>query len=136
MAARTKGTSLETIEAFLKELSHPLLDEIHDLRDVILGSDPAIGEAIKWSAPSFHTSEHFATTRLNGKPALQLILHLGAKKGVLPAGAIKDPGNLLKWLGPDRACITFDGHGSVSAVSLQLQEIIRQWLIHVPGHTA
>lgn len=122
-----------TVDDFLAALDHPLLDDIHELRRLILGVSPSIGEEIKWNGPSFHTSEHFATMRLHGKPPLQLILHLGVKKQIMPAGAISDPGKLLKWLAPDRACINFETAGSVAAKRQQLRTIVRQWMAHVPG---
>ena len=93
----------------------------------------SIGEELKWNAPSFHAGEHFATMRLNGKPPLQLILHLGAKKSAMPAGAIDDPEGLLRWLGPDRACVGFAGPGAVAARADALRAILRQWLPHVPA---
>ncbi len=129
----TRGnTGTAAVEAYLAGLDHPRLDDIRALRRLILETDPAIGEAIKWNAPSFHLGEHFATMRLNGKPPLQLILHLGAKnRQPLPAGAIADPAGLLKWLGPDRACIDFAEPGSVEAWRDRLQAILRQWMVHV-----
>ncbi len=133
MATRKNSVPARSVDDFLVDLDHPLKDEIHRLREVILRSDPSIGESIKWNAPSFHTSEHFATMRLNGKPPLQLILHLGAKKSAIPTGAVQDPGKLLTWLGPDRACVNFGEHRAVATSSHQLQAIIRQWLDHVPG---
>lgn len=121
------------VDAYLAELEHPLIADIQALRRLILGIDPSIGEAIKWNAPSFHTSEHFATMRLHGKPGLlQLILHLGTKKQQMPADAIDDPDALLKWLGPDRACVDLSTPGSVAAQRKTLQAILRQWLAHVP----
>lgn len=133
MSTRTRATAGMRVDAFLRELAHPQLADIHALRRLILGTDPAIGEAIKWNAPSFHTGEHVATMRLQGKSGLQLILHLGARKQAIPPGAIDDPDQLLRWLGPDRVCIELGTPGSVSRVAPALQAIIRQWLRHVPA---
>ena len=124
--------SARAVADFLRSLSHPQLADIRALRDAILGADPAIGEAIKWNAPSFCTTEHFATMRLHGKAGLQLILHLGVGKRAIPPGAIDDPDHLLRWLGPDRACVELGTPGSVSRVAPALQAIIRQWLRYVP----
>ena len=74
----SKGST--AVDALINKLDHPLIAEIRALRELILGVDPKIAEEIKWNSPSFYTTEHFATLRLNGKPPLQLILHLGAKK--------------------------------------------------------
>jgi hypothetical protein len=49
------------VETFLGALDHPRKPEIVALRRIILGVDSSIREDIKWNAPSFHTTEHFAT---------------------------------------------------------------------------
>ena len=130
--AKKKSAGTPSVDAYLATLDHPRLPDILALRALIRDLDPAIGEEIKWNAPSFFTTEHFATMRLVGKPPLQLILHLGAKKQTMPGGAIDDPSKLLTWLGPDRACINFDEEGAVTAHRDALQAVVRQWLTHVP----
>lgn len=70
--------------------------------------------------------------RLNRKPPLQLILHLGAKKKSIPVGAIEDPQAILKWLGPDRAVVNLPTSESFAQVRKPLVAVIRQWLQHVP----
>jgi len=132
MATLSDKTGTAVVEAYLAALDHPRLANVRMLRQHILDVDPAIGESIKWNAPSFHTTEHFATMRLAGKPPLQLIVHLGAKsKQAIPAGAVADPEHLLKWLGPDRACVDFKDTDSVNAMHGPLQAILRQWMAHV-----
>ncbi len=123
----------ESVQAYITRLQHPLLDDVIALRKLILLADRSIGESIKWNAPSFYTTVHFATMRLSGKPPLQLILHLGAKKQVMPTGAIADPDSLLTWLGPDRACVSFPTVGSVAAKRGQLTAILKQWIRQVPS---
>ena len=121
-----------TVQSFIDALDHPLKGEIIVLRQLLLNTDPTISEEIKWNAPSFRTSEHFATMHLRAKDSLQLILHLGAKsKRAVPSGAIADPENILKWLGPDRASVTFTGSGGLAQKGDALVAIIRQWITHV-----
>lgn len=121
-----------TVQSFIAALDHPLKDEVVALRQLLLSVDPAISEEIKWNAPSFRTSEHFATMHLRAKDSLQLILHLGAKsKRVIPPGAIADPEKLLKWLGPDRASVRFTGADDLAQKGDALVAIIRQWITHV-----
>lgn len=122
-----------TVDSFLATLDSPHLPTIHALRAVIRSASPEIGEGIKWNAPSFHTTEHFATMRISGPRPLQLILHLGAKKSAMPAGAIEDPTGLLTWLGPDRAVIPFAGPEAVADSADALRELLRQWMRYVPG---
>ena len=130
--AEKKRKPATTVESFLAALEHPLKREIVALRKLPMGIDPAISEEVKWNAPSFRTSEHFATMHLRARDSLQLILHLGARtKGSIPEGAIPDPDGLLKWLGPDRASVSFRGREDLAAKSEALTAIIRQWIRHV-----
>ena len=124
-------TNSQTAEQFIDGLDHPLKAEIASLRHLILGIDPSISEEVKWNAPSFRTSEHFATMNLRGKNGLLLILHLGAKKRSLPAGAIDDPGGILEWLGPVRASVSFASEDDIAVKKPALTNIVRQWLQYV-----
>ena len=133
MPAKPSKNESQNVEMYVAKLQHPLLDDVIELWKLILQADHSIGESIKWNAPSFYTTEHFATMRFSGKPPLQLILHLGAKKQTMPADAIADPGGLLTWLGPDRASVNFPTAGSVAAKRSQLTAILKQWIRHVPA---
>lgn len=121
-----------TVQAFISALDHPHKDAIVALRQLLLSADPAISEEVKWNAPSFRTSEHFATMHLRGQDSFQLILHLGVKSGrKVPKDAIADPDKLLRWLGPDRASVTFVGAGDLANKRDTLVAIVRQWIEHV-----
>ena len=114
----------------LAALDHPHTSEILALRRIILGADARIGEEIKWNAPSFYTTEHFATFQLRAKGGACIILHLGAKPrdSALSSDAIDDPGRLLKWLAKDRASATFRDLADVDARATAFAQIIRQWI--------
>lgn len=121
-----------TVQAFIAELDHPLKPAIAALREVLLGADVGIAEEIKWNAPSFRTSEHFATMHLRARDSLQLILHLGARsKRVVPRDAIEDPHGLLKWLGPGRASVTIASQEDLQRKKAPLVAIVQQWITHV-----
>jgi hypothetical protein len=67
------------VDAFLRELSHPMKDEIVEVRAAILASDEQITEHIKWKAPSFcYHGDDRVTFRLLPE-GLQLVFHRGAK---------------------------------------------------------
>ncbi|MEW5930170.1 MAG: DUF1801 domain-containing protein [Gemmatimonadota bacterium] len=119
------------VESFLAALDHPRKPEILALRRVILGADPAIAEGIKWNAPSFRTSEWFATFHLRAKDGVQVILHLGAKKRDAPAPATADPESLLERLGADRASVKFRGLADVEARGPAFAAVVREWIQHV-----
>ncbi len=129
-APKAKGQS---VDEFLLTLEHPLKPEIIALRQIILATDPQIGEEIKWNVPSFHTSEHFATFHLRAKTGVQIIFHLGAKqretatKGI----TIADPASMLTWLAKDRASLTFHNLAEINARRADLENLIRAWIQHV-----
>ncbi len=115
---------------FLRTLDHPGKAQVEAVRRIILGVDPAIREAIKWNAPSFFTSEHFATFTLRGSDRVRLILHLGAKvRDTAKTGIdIPDPAGLLEWAARDRAIVTFVDAADVEARREPLRDILRAWI--------
>ncbi|HEX7239508.1 MAG TPA: DUF1801 domain-containing protein [Longimicrobiaceae bacterium] len=121
------------VEALLASLDHPRLREIRAVRQLILGADPAISEGVKWNAPSFRTSEWFATFHLRAKDGVQVILHFGAKKRDTTAAraAIADPESLLEWLAADRATARFRDMDDVEAKRNAFAAVVRQWIGHV-----
>lgn len=123
----------ESVETFLALLDHPSKQEILALRQIILAADPTIAESIKWKAPSFYTSEHFATMNLRVKTGIGVILHFGAKKSDISTSgvAIPDPDSLLAWLAKDRATVTFRDLNDIAARRSAFTKLIRQWIKHV-----
>lgn len=131
-AKHSAGTdSTETVDTFMSTLDHPCKAEIEALRKIIRGAHPSIAEGIKWNAPSFRTTEYFATTHLRAKAGIGLILPLGAK--AKPAGgmSIKDPDKLLQWLAKDRAMVTFTDLKDIGARKTALESIVLQWIGHL-----
>lgn len=129
--SRTDTT--EAVDELMKSLVHQHKDAIAHLRRSILGIDAAIAEGVKWNAPSFRTTEYFATTNLRTKGGVGMILHFGAKVRDLPAGGvqIKDPEKLLRWLAKDRAAIEFADVDDVKNKKRAVEQIVRQWIKHV-----
>lgn len=117
----------------LAELKHPCDSEIRKIRELILAVDPGIKDSVKWNAPSFFTSEHFATFHLRAKKGVQLVLHMGARPrpGAGVRGAIPDPHGLLSWRADDRATVSFSGPADVAAKGAALQQIIRAWIVQL-----
>ncbi|WP_437963787.1 DUF1801 domain-containing protein [Sorangium sp. So ce260] len=126
----TSSRTHPAVIAFLRELDHPLKQEIEALRQIILGVSPDIREEIKWNAPSFRTAEHFATFNLRTRDRVRLILHLGAKvKDTATKGIdIADPAGLLEWLAKDRCLVTFSDGKDIQAKRPALEAILRAWI--------
>lgn len=103
------------------------------LRQLILGADPRITEEIKWNAPSFRTTEHFATFQLRAKDGVQIIFHLGAKvRETATTGIpIADPAVLLTWLAKDRAAVSFHNLAEIQAKQAAFTDLVRAWIMQV-----
>ena len=127
---RKPAGSTQAVDAFMLQLEHPHKPAIELLRKLMLGVDASIHEGIKWNAPSFRTSEYFATTHLRSKQGVGLILHLGAKVREPADGAvaIDDPDKLLKWLGKDRAMLEFASADELEGKEPALIAVLRQWI--------
>ena len=123
----------EAVDKFMATLEHPFKAEIEAIRRLMLGVDPSVREGVKWNAPSFRTTEYFATTNLRSRAGVSIILHLGAKVRKLPADGVRidDPTKLLKWLGKDRAMVEFGNSRDLGEKAAAFQLILRQWIKYV-----
>src|SRR5262245_61644572 len=117
------------VVAFLRELDHPLKEEIEAVLKIILGANPAIGEGIKWNSVSFRTTEYFATIHLRSTDRVQLVFHRGAKaKDNAKDMTIPDPNGLIKWLAKDRCLVTLGAGKDIAANRRALETIVREWV--------
>ena len=130
---RTAADSTPAVDAFMAALAHPMKREVEAIRRLVLAVDPTIAEGVKWNAPSYRTTEYFATTNLRDRGGVGVILHLGAKVRPLPSGGmpIDDPTGLLTWLAGDRASVTFRDHDDLRAKQPAFAAVLRQWIAHV-----
>jgi hypothetical protein len=87
--------------------------------------------SVKWNAPSYRTTEYFATTHLRATDGIGIVFHLGAKVRDTPAFQLENPQGLLKWLAKDRALMNFAGIHDVKAHEAAIQAIVRQWILSV-----
>jgi len=123
------GRTDPAVDAFLADLDHPLKAEIEAVRALILGLGPEVGEGIKWKAPTFRTTDDFATVNLRSLGSLQMILHLGAKvRPGMETPLIDDPAGLLKWLAADRAMATLGAGETFRANVPAFEAVLRQWI--------
>jgi len=129
----TPADTSEAVDKFMATLEHPMKAVIEAIRRLMLDVDPGIREGIKWNAPSFRTTEYFATTNLRSRAGVGIILHLGARVRKLPAGGVEidDPTKLLKWLGKDRAMVEFGNSRDLGEKATAFQSVLRQWIEHV-----
>lgn len=127
---RAAAADASEADALVAALDHPHTPAIQALRAIIRGVDPRITERVKWNAPSFATTEHFATFHLRHRAGVQVVLHLGAKPrpDADVRTAVADPSGLLAWRGPDRATVTFADRADVEAKRAAFEAVLRQWV--------
>lgn len=131
MSIHTKKTDTSAaVDQFMTALDHPFKAEIQAIRELALGLAPEVREGIKWNAPSYRTSEYFATTNLRVKDGIGVILHLGAKVRDETV-SIADPHQLLTWHGGDRASLNFSGMEDFKAKRPAFKAILEQWIPYV-----
>lgn len=126
-------TGRDQVDAYVAKLAPARRTAVGAIRRLICKAAPGIGEEVKWNAPSFRTVESFATLHLRDAKRIGVILHLGAR-GKPPEGfaeMIPDPEGLLRWLGPDRAWVMFEGVKEIRAKKGAMVKIIRAWVKQV-----
>jgi hypothetical protein len=122
----------ESIKAFIEKLNPTLAEIVEYIRQVILNTDPEIGERIKWNNPSFfYTGE---MKEFNPKEYKREIVVFNLFKGrimlVFPSGAkVNDTTGLLTGDYPDgRRLIIFKDLAEVKSQEEALQNVIKTWL--------
>jgi hypothetical protein len=124
----TAGTAT-SVATFLAELTHPHKTGVERLRRAILAIDTRITEEVKWNAPSFKLTDHFATFKLHPPKHIQLVLHTGSKPIVPPRQfTLEAPEGLLKWAAPDRCVLTLQSSADAQDHEADVVAIVRQWL--------
>ncbi|HEX4952990.1 MAG TPA: DUF1801 domain-containing protein [Thermoanaerobaculia bacterium] len=131
-AGRTSSapSGTESVLAYLRELDHPLKPVLEAVRALTLGAHPEIREGIKWNAPSFWLGDWFATSGMQSKDFVRVVLHLGVKAKEIPPEelGISDPLGLLEWHAKDRCSAKFRDLGEVETNGAAFQDVVRQWL--------
>lgn len=128
---RAAGTARD-IDAFLAGKQHPLGDDIHWVRKVILSVDESIREEIKWNSISFRNEyDFFATVNLRSTQSLELVLYTGVKrKATAETGVhVDDPHGLIeKWAAKDRCIVTLGKGAVLEANEAALSALMKGWL--------
>jgi hypothetical protein len=132
MAKSNLLTDPEEVTAHIKNLEPGLGEIVQYLREIILQTDPEIGEHIKWNNPSFYYTGEMKP--FDPKEYKRYIIVLNLYKGrimlVLPSGAkVNDTSGLLEGDYKDgRRTVTFKDLEDAKAKKGLLQDIIRKWL--------
>lgn len=129
----TKPSEPHKVDAYMKDLKHPLADVVEALRKIILGADSEIGEEVKWNALTFFYSGEMKAFNPKEYRRYIVVFNLHKKdcvRLVFPSGArVNDASGLLEGEYADgRRLASFSSMGDVRARKSDLQRVIRQWL--------
>jgi hypothetical protein len=129
----TKHSEPEKVDAYMKGLKHPLTNVVAALRQIILETDPEIGEQIKWNAPSFFYTGEMAPFNPKEYKRYIVVFNLFRKdciRLVFPSGArVGDASGLLEGDYADgRRLALFSNMNEVRSKQAGLQRVIKKWL--------
>lgn len=130
-AAAPKLSGTAEVLLFLDTCQHPLKPAMEYLRALILASDKAITEHIKWNGPSFcYGGDDRITFNLHKNDQILIVFHRGAKgketKGAAPLFA--DGTGLLQWLSNERAVAKFASLEEVQEKKTRIKKVVKDWL--------
>ncbi len=94
--------------------------EIQRVREIVLSTDPRIGEAIKWKSPTFMYKGNIASFFMNAKKFVSLMFHKGA--------SINDPNGLLEGEGKEARVARFIDLEDIENKKEALQAVIKTWI--------
>src|SRR5438046_114416 len=81
ISSRVPKSEPEKVDAWLRALDHPLKVELQALREIILSTDPRIGEHIKWNHPAFFYTGSMEPIDLKEYKRYLIISNLHSKDG-------------------------------------------------------
>ncbi len=129
----TAKSEADEVGAFIRAMKHPLKPVVEELRAIILATDPAIGEEIKWNSPAFFYSgpmaefdarehrRHLAVVNVFKKDCVRVVFLSGARTG--------DTSGLLTGDYADgRRLALFSSVEEVRSQKTALERVIRKWL--------
>jgi hypothetical protein len=132
MATTKLADSENLVTAYIQKLEPALAEIIETLRQIILSTDTAIGEQIKWNSPSFYyTGEMKPFDPKEYKRDIVVInIHKGYALLVFPTGAkVKDGLGLLEGDYKDgRRLAKFYNMEDVATKGASLKKVITAWL--------
>lgn len=131
MAKQTPRSNTELVNGYIQNLETPIAEIVKAIRQIVLGTDPEIGEEIKWNAPSFlYTGE---MKPFNPKEYKRYIMVMNLHKRILlvfPSGAkVNDTSGLLEGDYADgRRLIHIKSMDDLKSKQTGIKKVIKDWL--------
>ena len=131
-----KPTAPEQVEQWLKPLDRGLRALVQRTREVVLSASPAIGEEIKWNAPSFF----FTGEMVEQDPKLyaRYLLNFNVYRAdclrliLLRAGGLDDPQGILEGDYADgRRLVLLHGMDELQQKAAALRAVLRQQVANI-----
>jgi uncharacterized protein YdeI (YjbR/CyaY-like superfamily) len=108
------------VDEFMTSLNHPYKAEIEKLREIIMGANSKIEEAIKWKCPTFIYNGNIASVVVRTKSHVQLMFHSGA--------TLNDDTGLLEGDGQQVRFARFQNMAEVEQKRKALETVVRNWV--------
>jgi hypothetical protein len=129
----TKKSEPQQVGAYVRAMKHPLKPVVEELRAIILNTDSAIGEEIKWNAPAFFYTGTMAEFDPKQHRRHVVVFNLFKKdcvRLVFPSGTrIRDTSGLLVGDYADgRRLAQFSSMDDVHSKKLALERAIKRWI--------
>lgn len=128
----TRLSDKDQVTNHIQNLDPGIGETVEALRQIILGTDPEIGERIKWNNPSFYYAgemQPFDPKEYKREIAV-CNLYKGRVMVVFPSGAkVNDTSGLLEGNYPDgRRTTVFKDLEDVRSRETDLRNVIKTWL--------
>jgi hypothetical protein len=135
MATATKLSDQEQVSDHIAKLEPEFGKIIETIRQIILSTDPEVGERIKWNNPSFYYTGEMKPfdPKEYKRDIIVLNLHKNRIMLVFPSGAkVNDTLGLLEGDYSDgRKLLIFKNMADVKSKEQALQDIIKKWLASI-----
>lgn len=108
------------VDAWMEDYDNPMKPVVQAVREVILATDPRVGECIKWKAPTFTFEGSIASFFPRAKKHASLMFHRGAE--------IPGEHAILEGDGAQARSAKFVDLDDVSAKREALEAVVRAWI--------
>ena len=109
------------VDAYLKDLDHPLKEIWMQIREIILSADSKMEEDIKWGAPTFIYKGNLATFNPRAKKFVNLTFHTGA--------AIDDPAGVLEGDAKEARVFRVETIDELEQKKTGLEKVVKNWIL-------
>jgi len=114
------GQRSAEVDDWFGRYDNPLRDLVLAVREVVLGADERVTEAIKWQAPTFMYRGNIASFFPKAKKHVTLMFHQGA--------ALDDPAGILDGAGDTSRSLKVTDAEDLDAKKDAIAALVRSWI--------